>query len=171
VNTEELRGKQLSKKFQTNAVKIRLSCCNKTMNMLLNICSILLMLLPFLSHGQSVDDWKLYLNKKEVASAIEDSVPTVQVHKKDTSTLKFVFAGSDTAFIRKLIVMNKQRNGIDSKTLTANAIKVVFNVQELSRLSGGEDLTFYIVNIPANPAKAALVRVAPRSICNLQWIP
>ncbi|TKK70815.1 hypothetical protein FC093_03725 [Ilyomonas limi] len=139
--------------------------------MLFKICSIILILIPFLSYSQSVDSWKLYLNEKQLASATEDSIPTVQVHKRDTSALKFVFAGSDTAFIRKVIVMNKQRNGIDSKTAAANAIKVVFNVQELNRLSHGEDLIFYIVKIPANPAKAALVRVAPRPICNLQWIP
>ena len=138
--------------------------------MLLKICSILLALIPFLSFGQSVDNWKLYIDTKQIASANANSIQTVPVHKNEEEALKFVFDAADTAFIRKVIVMNKQGNGIGSKKVTANACEVVFNIQELYQLSNGKDLTFYLVNTPADPAKAALVRVAPRPICNLQWI-
>ncbi len=137
--------------------------------MLLRI-GFLLFIIPLLSHSQCAEDWKLYINKKEVTCSKGDSMPTVAVHKNDTSTLKFVFNMEDTAFIRSVVIMDLQRNGIDSKKLTANAGEARFNIQELYNQSGGKDLTFYMVKTPADPAKAALVRVAPRPFCNLKWI-
>ena len=130
----------------------------------------MLLSVPMLGRSQVNDDWKLYFNHKQIASSKADAVQTVAVHKTDTATLRFEFAAADTAFKRKIVVMNEQRNGIDSKQLTANAIEAVFSIAELYHQSNGKDLTFYIVNTPADPAKAALVRVAPKPICKLQWV-
>jgi len=129
----------------------------------------MLLMMPLFAQGQYIKSWKLYLNQKEVLSAKGDSVQTVNVRENDTSALKFVFSEGDTAFIRKVIVMNSHRNGIDDKNITEKGCEVTFNAQSLYQQSKGEDITFYIVNIPADPAKAALVRVAPHPICILQW--
>jgi len=125
--------------------------------------------MPFLVQGQYIKNWRLYINHKKVLSAKGDSVQTVQVHENDTSTLKFVFNEGDTAFVRKVIVMNSQRNGIDDKNINEKRCEVSFNTQVLYQQSKGEDITFYIVNTPNDPAKAALVRVAPHPFCRLQW--
>lgn len=135
--------------------------------MLLKITALLLMAL--LSFSQSNDGWKLYINKKEVVSANGDSVQTIKVKHHADTTLKFVFAAGDTAFIKKVIVMNEQRNGLADKKVSTDTYEATFNAPELYQQSGGNNISFYIVNIPADPAKAALVRVAPRLICNLQW--
>jgi hypothetical protein len=94
----------------------------------------------------------------------------VQVHRNKGASLRFVFAGQNKAMVRKIIVMNEQRNGIDIKKVTVNAVETEFNLLELYQQSAGKDLYFYTVNTPADPAKAALVRVAPKLICHLQWI-
>jgi len=136
----------------------------------LKICSLLLLLMPFLSHSQTPGNWKLYINEKIAADSKDDSIRTVQVHNNADVTLKFVFAKGDTAFKRKVIVMNNQRNGIDDRSITKEGCEATFNTQSLYQESKGENVTFYIVNIPADPAKAALVRVAPHPFCNLQWL-
>lgn len=136
--------------------------------MLLKIYALLLLLMPLLSFSQS-DDWKLYINQKEVVSASGDSVQTIEVKHPTDTTLKFVFAANDTAFKKTVIIMNEQRNSIDSKNVTANAHETIFNALELYRQSNGKNINVYIVNIPADPAKAARVRMAPRLICKLQW--
>jgi len=110
------------------------------------------------------------MDKKQIASANGDSVQTVQVHKNANTSLTFALANVDTAFIRKIIVMNEQRKGISSEMVTVHTNEAVFNIQELYQQSNGKDLTFYTVKLPANPAKAALVRVAPTPICKLQWV-
>jgi hypothetical protein len=138
--------------------------------MLLKTGVFILLLSPFLSYSQSVDNWQLYLNKQQIASAQKDSVQIVQIHKKTDAALKFVLDAGDTAFIRKVIVMDNEHTGIDSRTVTANAGEAVFSTQELYQKSSKKNLTFYIVKIPANPAKASLVRVAPIPICHLQWV-
>jgi hypothetical protein len=130
----------------------------------------LLLIIPLLSRSQNAGDWKLYNNKKEIACSKGDSMQTIEVHKNDTSDLKFVFNVEDTTFVRSIVVMDMQRKGIGSKKLTANAYEAIFKIEELYYQSRGKDLTFYIVKIPADPAKAALVRVAPQPFCNLQWI-
>jgi hypothetical protein len=138
--------------------------------MRVRIIFLMLFIIPLFSYSQFVKSWKLYINQKKVLSVKGDSVLTVLVHKNDTSTMRFVFSASDTAFKRKVIVMDNQRNGIDDRNITEKGCKVTFNVQKLYQESKGENVTFYIVNIPADPAKAALVRVAPHPFCNLQWL-
>ena len=138
--------------------------------MRVRIVFLVLFIIPLFSYSQFVKGWKLYINQKRVLSAKGDNVLTVRVHKKDTSTMRFVFSAGDTAFKRKVIVMNDQNNGIDDKNITEKGCEVTFNSQKLYQESKGENITFYIVNIPADPAKAALVRVAPHPFCNLQWL-
>ena len=130
----------------------------------------MLLIIPLLAHSQTIDNWQLYIGKTQIASANSDSIPVVQVSKNDTCALRFVFATEDTAFVKRIVVMNKQRIGIDSKEIAANANGAIFNIQSLYRQSNGKYLNFYIVKTSANPAKAALVRVAPKLICNLQWV-
>jgi len=127
------------------------------------------LLLPFLAQCQYIKSWKLYVHQKKALSVKGDSVRTMQLNKNDTSTLKFVFNEGDTAFKRKVIVMNSKRNSIDDKNITAKGCEVIFNAKKLYQQSEGEDITFYIIKIPADPAKAALVRVAPHPFFNLQW--
>ncbi len=136
----------------------------------LKICSLLLLFMPFLFLSQTFRNWKLYVNDKIAVESKDDSIRIVQVHNNADVQLKFVFAKGDTAFKRKVIVMNDQRNGIDDKSIAEKECEVTFNAQLLYQESKGEDITFYIVNIPADPAKAALVRVAPHPFCNLQWL-
>ena len=142
----------------------------KKANMLVRIFFLLMLSLPQLSYAQNIKNWKLYINNKMALSAKEDSVLTIEVHDKDTSTLKFVFNAGDTAFIRRVIVMNSQRKGIDDSNMNEKGCEVTFNTQVLYHQSEGEDITFYLVNIPADPAKAALVRIAPHPFCNLKWL-
>jgi hypothetical protein len=127
--------------------------------------------MPLLVHSQSFDNWKLYLHNKKVAvGSKDDSIHTIQVHYQADASLKFVFEAGDTAFKRKIIVMNSQHIGIDDITINEKGCEATFNTKTLYQQSKGEIITFYIVKIPADPAKAALVRVAPHPICNLQWI-
>ena len=138
--------------------------------MLVRIFFLLMLSLPQLSHAQYIKSWKLYINEKKALSAKGDSVLTIEVNDNDTSNLKFVFDAGDTAFIRRVIVMNGKRNGIDDRNMNEKGCEVNFNTQVLFHQSEGEDITFYIVNIPADPAKAALVRISPHPFCNLKWI-
>ena len=125
--------------------------------------------MPLFSYSQYEISWKLFINQKKVLTSKGDSVLKVQVHKNDKSTLKFVFAAGDTAFKRTVIVMNSQRVGIEDKNINEKGCKASFNTQALYQQSKGEDITFYLVSIPADPSKAALVRVAPHPFCNLRW--
>jgi hypothetical protein len=138
--------------------------------MVVRILFLILLGMPLFSYSQYGKCWKLYINHKKVLSSKGDSVLKVQVHRNDTSVLKFVFAASDTAFKRTVIIMNSQRVGIEDKNINEKGCEVTFNTQALFQQSKGEDITFYIVSIPADPAKAALVRVAPHPFCNLRWI-
>lgn len=131
---------------------------------------LMLLSVPLLSHGQYIKEWTLYIQGKEIISEKGDSARTVKVHRKDNTTLRFAFAPGDTAFKRRLIVMDSDRVGIDDRAITARECGASFNTQELYRRSKGKDVTFYMVTIPADPAKAALVRVAPHPFCSLQWI-
>src|SRR5438270_7365076 len=114
------------------------------------ILFIMLLIMPLFSYSQFIRGWKLYIHQKKVLSSKGDSVLTVRLHAMDTSTLRFVFGKSDTAFKRKVIVMNDQRNGIDDRGITEKGCEVSFNTQELYQQSKGQNITFYIVNIPAD---------------------
>src|SRR4051794_26417884 len=116
----------------------------------LRICSLLLLLMPFLSHSQTFGNWKLYINDKTAVDSKADSIRTVQVRNNAIVKLRFVFAKGDTAFKRKVIIMDGQHNGIGDRSITEKGCGVIFNSQELYQESKGEDITFYIVNIPAD---------------------
>ena len=137
--------------------------------MFLKICFLLLFISPVIAYSQSIDEWKLCFNKKEVASSRSDSIATIKVKHDTKAALKFVLPANDTAFIRKIIVMTTAQNGIDSKQLSTGEHDVIFNPDELYTQANGSAVSFYIVKLPADPAKAMLVRIAPRLICNLQW--
>jgi hypothetical protein len=136
----------------------------------LKICSLLLLLMPFWLQSQTFKSWRLYIDDNMAVDSKNDSIRTVQVHNNADVNLKFVFAKGDTAFKSRVIVMDDQRRGIDDRSITEKGCEATFNAQSLCLDSRGENVTFYIVNIPADPAKAALVRVAPHPFCKLQWL-
>ena len=66
--------------------------------------------------------------------------------------------------------MNRQRNTLLQKEMKTSCKTASFPVSSLLSKTEAKPFTIYLIDIPADPAKAALVRVAPLAICDVSWI-
>ncbi len=128
-----------------------------------------LMVLPFLAMSQVSPNWSLYLNKIKLVSASVDSAVSVELARKSKGSLKVCFKRRDTAFKRSVILMDEQRQTIAQKELKTNLRMASFSVDDLLSATKGKPFTIYVTDIPADPAKAMLVRMAPVAICHVAW--
>ncbi len=133
------------------------------------IILLLLLSLSITAMTQSSSDWKLYLNKTKLLSASTDSMANVQLSKRSIGTVKFDFSKRDTGFNRSVMIMNEKRNTLLRKELTSKCKTVSFSMSDLLSKISEPSFTIYIVDIPSNPAQAALVRVVPVPICHIEW--
>lgn len=133
------------------------------------IISLLFALIPLFSMAQSSANWHLFLNKKSLLSATTDSVAKVQLSKKDKGWLCFDFYNRDTSFKRSVLVMNGERNTLLQKELPLACKTASFSMDDLLTKTAGQAFTIYVADIPSDPKKAMLVRVAPQPICSITW--
>lgn len=126
-------------------------------------------LLPFLAMAQTAPDWHLYLNKTKLLSSTLDSVVAVQLPKEGKGTLTVCLAKKDTSLKRTVLLMNDQRQTFLQKAISPGARAGSFSMAEVLKQSGAKPFTIYLVAIPADPAKAMLVRMAPAAICKVDW--
>ena len=129
----------------------------------------LFLLLSFAGTAQPSSGWSLYLNKTKLLSASVDSVVSIQLSKKEKGKIKFDFSHRDKTFKRSLMVMNEQRNELLHKEVRLLCGIVSFSADSLLAKTSGKPFTVYVVDIPADPAKAMLVRMAPVAICKVEW--
>ena len=130
---------------------------------------LLLFFAPFIAAAQSSSGWQLYLNKTKLLSASTDSTVSVQLQALKNSTLTFDFSERDTSFKRSVLVMNESRTTVQQKEMMGTCKTASFTIADLLAKTNRKPFTVYVVDIPTDPAKAMLVRVAPVPICNFTW--
>ena len=129
----------------------------------------LFFLFPFFALAQTAPGWHLYFNKTKLLSSTIDSVASVQLPKEKEGTLNICLAKKDTSLKRTVILMNKQRQTFLQKELKTTGRSASFPMADVLQKSGGQPFTIYLAAIPADPAKAMLVRMAPQAICEVNW--
>lgn len=131
---------------------------------------ILLLLALFTVAGNAQSQhWNLYVNKTKQISASVDSMQEFQLSKKEKGTIKFTFPDRSKEFKRDIIIMNEQRNEVLKKDMKTSCKKASFSIDSLLQETGGNAFSIYIRDIPADPQKAMLVRIAPVAICKVVW--
>lgn len=128
-----------------------------------------LVLLPFFALSQTSSGWSLFVNKTKLLSSSLDSVASVQLPKESHGNFRISFAKNDTSVKRTVLLMNKQRQTFLQKEMKPGCKTASFSMANLLSLSKAQAFTIYIADIPADPAKAMLVRIAPRAICEVEW--
>ena len=113
--------------------------------------------------------WNLYINKAKRLSASVDSLQEFQLSKAEKGTIKFSFPDRNKEFKRTVIIMNEQRNEVLEKDMKTACKTASFRLDTLLSKTGGNSFVVYIRDIPADPQKAMLVRIAPVAICNIMW--
>ncbi len=132
------------------------------------IIAFTLLLFSVAGNAQS-QHWSLYINKAKRLSASVDSVQEFQLSKAEKGALKFYFPDRSKEFKRTLIIMNEQRNELLQKDMRTTCKTASFRLDTLLAKTGGHSFVVYIRDIPADPQKAMLVRMAPVAICNVTW--
>ncbi len=126
-------------------------------------------LLPLLAMAQTAPGWHLYLNKTKLLTGTLDSVAAVQLPKDGKGTLTVCLLKKDTSLKRTVLLMNEQRQTFLEKAMKPGGRSASFSMAEVLKQSGGKPFTIYLAAIPADPAKAMLVRMAPVAICKVDW--
>ena len=127
----------------------------------------ILVFTPFVAMAQVNLQWTLYLNKTKLFTSSVDSMANISLSTKDTGLITFDFSNRDTSFKRSVIIMNEKRNTLFQKELKAGCNKASFLIENLRDKTSRQPVTVSIADIPSDPAKAALVRVAPVVICKI----
>ena len=130
---------------------------------------ILSALLFSLAGNAQSQHWGLYINKAKRLSATVDSVQEYQLSKAEKGIIKFNFPERDKAFKRTVIIMTEQRNEVLQKDMKTSCKTASFRLDTLLAKTGGNPFVIYIRDIPSDPQKAMLVRMAPVAICNVMW--
>ena len=133
------------------------------------IMASLLFLLPFFALAQTSPNWYLYLNKTKLLTAPVDSTASVQLSKGSKGSLKICFPARDKAYKRSVVLMDEQRQTILQKDMKTTLRMASFPMADVLLKSNKQPFVIYIVDIPADPAKAMLVRMAPVAICKVNW--
>lgn len=129
----------------------------------------ILLFTPFIAMSQTLPEWTFYLNKTKLFTSSVDTITNVSLSTKDTGLVTFDFKNRDTNFKRSVIIMNEKRNTLLQKRVENNCTKVSFLLENLHDKTSLQPVTICISDIPSDPAKAALVRVAPVAICRIVW--
>lgn len=130
---------------------------------------LVLLLLFSVAINAQTQRWSLYINKSKQLSASVDRLQEFQLSKAEKGTIKFKFPDYNKEFIRTVIIMNEQRNDLLETKVKTSCKTASFNLNELLSKTGGNPFVIYIRDIPADPQKAMLVRIAPMPICHVQW--
>ena len=129
----------------------------------------LLFLLPFVTRAQTAPDWCLCLNKTKLLSSSFDSVASVQLPKESEGKLTICLLKKDTSQKRTVMLMNTEGQTLLHQVLPLTGTTASFSMDEVLHISGGGRFTIYLASVPADPAKAMLVRMAPVAICEVTW--
>ena len=130
---------------------------------------LIFLIFSFATMAQASQQWTLYLNKTKLFTSSVDSMASISLSQKDTGLITFNFSNRDTGFKRSVIIMNEKQNTLFQKELKAGCNKTSFLIENLSDKTSRQPVTVSIADIPSDPAKAALVRVAPVAICKIGW--
>ena len=124
---------------------------------------------PLVMMAQTAPRWCLCVNKTKLVSSNLDSVASVQLPKESKGKLTICFAKKDTSQKRTVMLMNRERQTLLHQELSLTGRTASFSMEELREKAGGQPFTIYLASIPADPAKAMLVRMAPVAICEVAW--
>ncbi len=137
--------------------------------MLYKTIVFLFFMMPLFSVAQTSSEWSLFLNETKLLSGSVDSAASIQLSKQSKGNLQIAFEKKDTSFTRTILLMNKTRQILKQKQMNTSCKKVSFSVADILIQSSAKPFSIYIVDVPANSAKAMGIRVAPVAICNVGW--
>lgn len=126
------------------------------------------LLFSVVANAQS-QHWNLYINKTKKLSASVDTLQEIRLSKQETGVIKFKFPDRSKEFRRTVIIMNGQRTSVLENDMKPSCKTASFKLNELLSKTEGNPFTIYIRDIPSDPQKAMLVRIAPVAICKATW--